>query len=159
MTGHEFILARNPMGEGSVPALHETVASLERELGRIREGLSLLGIKACTQCQKFFRSEHGTFFDSGQLVCYGCVHPWWQQESGRLSVNDREKIESKLVYWLREQHHAQIVKQYAKLPDASAQEFHIPANCLECRGTGAISGDSCRYCDGGGTVIVVVPKK
>jgi RecJ-like exonuclease len=64
------------------------------------------------------------------------------------------------VFWLRDFHHAELFKDPAKLPESSLQELHIVANCLECRGTGKLMGqERCRYCDGRGTVWVIVPRK
>ena len=71
-----------------------------------------------------------------------------------------ENLEGKLVFWLRDYHRAETFKDPAKLPDNSLQELHIVANCLECRGTGKLLGDErCRYCEGRGTVWVIVSRK
>lgn len=147
---------------GSQPQqLDETLARIERNLAQIKEGLGLLGIKACSQCKRFFRSsEAGTLFDAGELVCFSCIREWWPNYSVHLSVKDREELESKLAYWLREFHHAEVIKDAAKLPEASKQELQIVATCLECHGSGLLMGNErCRYCDARGTVWIVVSKK
>jgi hypothetical protein len=139
----------------------ETIARHAREIEHIKDALAVLGVNACSQCKKFFRrSEPGTLFDAGQLVCYGCLRDWWPQCCSELGGKEREALEGKLVFWLRDHHHAELFKDPAKLPEASEQELHIVANCLECHGTGKSLGeDRCRYCDGRGTVWVIVPKK
>ena len=77
-----------------------------------------------------------------------------------LGAKDRGNLEGKLVFWLRDYHHAEQFKDPAKLPDSSLQELHIVANCLECRGTGKSLGqESCRFCEGRGTVWVIVSRK
>ena len=53
-----------------------------------------------------------------------------------VSYTHLENLEGKLVFWLRDYHHAETFKDPAKLPESSQQELHIVANCLECRGTG-----------------------
>ena len=139
----------------------EVLARLELDLQRLRDAFSLLGISACSWCKKFFRrTDPGALFDAGELVCYGCIHEWWPQRCINLSTKERENLEGKLVFWLRDYHHAELFKDPAKLPESSLQELHIVATCLECRGTGKLLGqERCRYCDGRGTVWVIVSKK
>ena len=139
----------------------EVLARLELDLQRLRDAFSLLGISACSWCKKFFRrTDPGALFDAGELVCYGCIHEWWPQRCINLSTKERENLEGKLVFWLRDYHHAELFKDPAKLPESSLQELHIVANCLECRGTGKLMGqERCRYCDGRGTVWVIVSRK
>src|SRR5580658_3998783 len=133
----------------------------ESEISRLKDALALLGVNACSWCKKFLRrSDPGSLFDAGELVCYGCIHEWWPQRSTQLGTKDREDVESRLVFWLRAHHHAEIFKDPAKLPDSSLQELHLVANCLECRGTGKSLGeDTCRFCTGRGTVWVIVSRK
>jgi hypothetical protein len=132
----------------------------ESELSRLKEALNLLGVNACSWCKRFLRrSDPGSLFDAGDLVCYGCIHEWWLQRSAQLLAKDREDMESKLVFWLRAHHDAEIFKDPAKLPENSLQQLNLVANCLECRGTGKSMGlDECRYCNGRGTVWVIVSR-
>jgi hypothetical protein len=140
---------------------HDILARQQLELDRMKDALALLGVNACSWCRKFVRrSDPGALFDAGELVCYGCVREWWPERSAQLGVKERESLEGKLVFWLRDFHRAETFKDPAKLPDASLQELHIVANCLECRGTGKSLGeDRCRYCEGRGTVWVIVSRK
>jgi len=141
--------------------VEELVERHEFELDRLKEAFGLLGINACSCCKKFFRrTDPGALFDGGELVCYSCIREWWPERCAQLSAKDRETIEGKLVFWLRDYHHAELFKDPAKLPESSQQELHLVANCLECRGTGKSMGqEHCRYCEGRGTVWVIVPKK
>ena len=138
----------------------EALERHESELSRLKDALGLLGVNACSWCKKFLRrTDPGSLFNAGELVCYGCIHDWWPRRSEQLSTEDREDLESKLVFWLRDHHHAEIFKDAAKVPESSLQELHIVANCLECRGTGKSMGDDeCRYCAGKGTVWVIVSR-
>jgi len=156
------------MAEKSVPFSEEMLVRLESDLDRfeadldrLKDAFALLGVSPCNRCKKYFRrADPGALFDAGELICYACIHQWWPQRSAQLSVKDRENLEGKLVYWLRETHHAELFKDPAKLPDPSLQEFHLVANCLECRGTGKSMGqERCRYCDGRGSVWVIVSRK
>ena len=143
--------------EGS---LFATVARVERDLNELIEALALLGVKRCSQCRKFFRcTDPGALFDCGQLVCYGCLPDWWSSLSTRLYVADRERIEGKLASWLRKHHRAEVVKATADtLPDTTNAEFQVVVKCLECSGSGKLmEGERCRFCNGLGTVRIVVP--
>jgi hypothetical protein len=148
------------MAEPSDPRLDELLERHEFKLNRLKEALGLLGVNACSWCKKFFRrSDPGALFDGGELVCYGCISSWWTRCCTELTTKDRETLEGKLVYWLRANHHAEILKDPAKLPESSLQQLNIVANCLECRGTGTSLGEErCRYCAGRGTVWVVVSR-
>ncbi|MGP0018896.1 MAG: hypothetical protein ACLPHP_10035 [Candidatus Sulfotelmatobacter sp.] len=149
------------MPEKTDPSADEILSRHTLELDRLREALALLGVMPCSWCEKFFRrSESGALFDAGAPVCYGCIPEWWPHRSAQLDVKDREDLEGRLVFWLRQYHHAEFFKDPAKLPEASLQELHIVANCLECRGTGKLMEDErCRYCEGRGTVWVIVSRK
>jgi hypothetical protein len=149
------------MPEKSEPRVEEILASQQLDLERLKDALALLGVNACAWCKKFLRrSDPGALFDAGELVCYGCIREWWPNRSEQLDPKDRESLEGKLVFWLRDQHHAELFKDPAKLPESSQQELHIVANCLECRGTGLLMGqERCRYCEGRGTVWVIVARK
>ncbi len=149
------------MAEKSDPRVEEKVARHELDLERVKDALALLGVNACSWCSKFFRrSDPGSLFDAGELVCYGCIREWWPQRCTQLSTKERESLEGKLVFWLRDQRRAELFKDPAKLPETSFQELNIVANCLECRGTGKLMGEErCRYCEGRGTVWVIVSRK
>jgi hypothetical protein len=139
----------------------DILARQQLELDRMKDALALLGVNACAWCRKFVRrSDPGALFDAGELVCYSCIREWWPARSVELGVKERENLEGKLVFWLRDFHRAETFKDPAKLPEASLQELHIVANCLECRGTGKSLGDDrCRYCEGRGTVWIIVSRK
>ena len=149
------------MAENSDTPLEEVLARQQLDLERLKEALGLLGVSACSWCKKFSRrADPGALFDAGELVCYDCIHEWWPERCTQLSTKDRENLEGKLVFWLRDFHNAELFKDPAKLPESSLQELHIVANCLECRGTGKLMGqERCRYCEGRGTVCVIVPRK
>jgi len=144
---------RNPTLD---PLAHQTL-----EIERLKEALALLGVNPCSRCKKFHRrAEPGALFDAGQLICYPCIREWWPECCTELGSKEREALEGKLVFWLRDHHHAELFKDPAKLPESAEQELHLVANCLECHGTGKSMGqDTCRFCEGRGTVWVIVPKK
>ena len=146
---------------GAEQRIYETLARIERDLGQLKDGLSLLGIRSCSHCRKFFRSsEPGTLFNAGELVCFGCIPDWWQQRTAQLNAKERDELESRLVHWLREYHRAEVIKTPNKLPEASTLALQMVANCLECHGSGVLmESERCRYCDGRGTVWIVSPKK
>jgi hypothetical protein len=150
-----------PLAEQILARLETDLDRFESDLDRLKEAFALLGVSPCNWCKKFFRrADPGALFDAGELICYGCIREWWPQRSAQLGVKERENLEGKLVFWLRETHHAELFKDPAKLPDPSLQEFHLVANCLECRGLGKSMGqEKCRYCDGRGTVWVIVSRK
>jgi hypothetical protein len=138
----------------------ELLAQQALELERMKEALALLGVNACAWCKKFLRrADPGALFDAGSLICYGCIREWWPQRSAEIDDKERQSLEGKLVFWLRDFHHAELFKDPAKLPQPSEQALQIVAKCLECHGTGSSLGQAhCRYCEGRGTVWVVVAK-
>ena len=153
------------MPETIDPLLRETLSRQQEEIGRMKDALALLGVSQCSWCKKYFRrTEPGAMFDGGQLVCYGCIPEWWPQRREQLTASsatskDRDDLEGKLVFWLRQFHKAESFKDPAKLPDCSQQELCLEVACLECRGTGTSGGDErCRFCEGRGLVWIVVPK-
>ena len=142
-------------------SLFETVARVEHDLNDLIGALALLGVKRCSQCRQFFRcADPGALFDCGQLVCYGCIPNWWLSLSIRLGVTDRERTEGKLASWLRKYHRAEVIKETpGKVTDTTNIEFQIVAQCLECAGSGKLmEGERCRFCNGLGTVRIVVPR-
>jgi hypothetical protein len=151
------------MPEKPEPSVEEILARQQLDLDRMKDALSLLGVTPCSWCTKFYRrSDPGALFEAGggDLICYTDIHKWWPRQSAQLGTKERETLEGKLVFWLRDSHHAELFKDPAKLPDSSLQDLHIVATCLECHGTGKLMGqERCRYCDGRGTVWVIVAKK
>jgi hypothetical protein len=151
------------MPEKPEPSLEDILARQQLDLDRMQDALSLLGVNPCSWCKKFYRrSDPGALFEAGggDLICYGDIHEWWSQRCTQLTTKDRETLEGKLVFWLRDFHHAETFKDPAKLPDNSLQDLHIVATCLECHGTGKSLGqDHCRFCEDRGIVWVIVPKK
>jgi hypothetical protein len=142
-------------------SLFETVSRVERDLNDMMGALALLGVKRCSQCRQFFRGDDpGALFGNGQLVCYGCVPNWWSSVSVRLGIIDREQTEAKLATWLRKYHRAEIVKEApGTVIDPGNAQFQMIAKCLECAGSGKLlEGERCRFCNGAGTVRIVVPK-
>ena len=142
-------------------SLFATLSRVEHDLNDLIDAMALLGVKRCSQCKKFFRSaDPGALFESDQLVCYSCIPDWWSSQSMRLGVADRERIEGKLASWLRKHHRAEVVKVTpGNVPDISDAEFQLVAKCVECAGSGKLmEGERCRFCNGLGTVRIVVPK-
>jgi hypothetical protein len=139
----------------------ETIVRLEHDLRDVIAALALLGIKRCSQCRRFFRSaDPGALFDNGHIVCYQCIPDWWSSVSPQLGIAERERIEGKLASWLRKYHHAEVVRETpGKVPDTSNIEFQMIVKCLECSGSGKLmEGERCRFCNGAGTVRIVVPQ-
>ena len=142
-------------------SLFATMTRVEHDLNDLIDALALVGVKRCSQCRKFFRcTDPGALFDCGPLVCYGCIPDWWSSQSMRLGITDRERIEGKLATWLRKHHRAEVVKATpGSVRDTTTAEFHLTAKCVECGGSGKlIEGERCRFCNGLGTVRIVVPK-
>lgn len=141
-------------------SIFQTLTQLEHDLKDVVGALALLGVKRCSHCKQFVRcAEPGALFDCGPLVCYGCIPDWWSSLSPQLGVADRERIEGKLASWLRKHHAAEVVKQVpGKAPDTSNSEFQIVVTCVECAGSGKLmEGERCRFCNGLGSVRIVVP--
>jgi hypothetical protein len=139
----------------------EAMVRFEHDLSDVISALALLGVKRCSQCKQFFRSsDPGALFENGHTVCYKCIPEWWTESSQRLNVAERERLEGKLASWLRKHHNAEVVKEApGKVFDVSNSEFQIVAKCVECGGTGKLmEGERCRFCNGFGTVRIVVPK-
>jgi len=137
--------------------LNDRLAGLERDLERLTTGVSLLGIKPCCWCKKFFRtSEPGALFEAGAVVCYGCIHDWWTHQSTELSLKQRELFEYELKNWLVRCHHGEVIKNPDKLLKDPPAKLQIVVSCYECGATGNLSTERCRFCDGRGTVWVVV---
>ncbi len=149
------------MPEKSNPSVEELLSRQQFDLERLKDAFGLLGISACSSCKKFLRrTDPGALFDAGELICYGCIPEWWPQRSAQLSAKELENLEGKLVFWLRDYHHAETFKDPAKLPETSLQELQVVATCLECHGTGKSLGqDHCRFCEDRGKVWVIVSRK
>lgn len=145
------------MPEQTNQELSDRVARLERDLERLTSGVRLLGIKSCCWCNKFLRSsDPATLFDPGTPVCYNCVLEWWHHQCNQLNVQERENIERALKIWLLRYHHAEVIKTPRKLPKDPAPQVQIVVSCNECHATGYGAGTRCGYCDGRGTVWIVV---
>jgi len=138
----------------------ERLARAERELERMRSGLSMLGIKRCSSCQAFFHltDSAALFADSGESVCYGCIPAWWPARSETLDSTDRLPIEHRLVRWLVAHHNGRLIQQSHKLPEENLQEFRLLISCEQCEGTGKLLGGHCHYCGSQGAMWLVVPK-
>ena len=142
-------------------SLFATLARVEHDLNDLIGALALLGIKRCFQCRQFFRcADPGALFECEQFVCYDCIPDWWPSLSARIAVADRERIEGKLASWLRKHHRAEVIKVTpGNVPDTTNAAFQIAVKCLECSGSGKLmEGERCRFCNGLGTVRIVVPK-
>lgn len=138
----------------------ETLTRLKLDVEAVISALALLGVKRCSQCRQFFQcSDPGALFDAGQLVCFGCIPEWWSSVSAGIGIADRERIEGKLAAWLRKYHSAEVVKETpGKVFDATNAKFQIVVKCLECAGSGKLmEGERCRFCNGLGTLRIVVP--
>src|SRR5271169_2457201 len=136
----------------------ELLARLERELELVSQALSLLGLRRCSQCGRFYRaSDAGALFDGGQLICRDCVEQWWPHRLEELRVREREVVERRLVNWLVSYHGGKVLQQPARDAEKSAA-FRITTNCVRCDGLGAVGGERCGCCEGRGTVWVVVPR-
>ncbi len=137
----------------------DALTRLERELARLKSGLELLGVRACTCCQNLFRAtEPGNLFDAGDLVCFACIRHWWPERSGKLASQDRQLIEHKLAHWLLNHHGAKVYYDHNKMPPEDQQELRLTAACEECEGKGVWAGTKCRFCGGQGTLCLVIPK-
>lgn len=151
----------NGMRSPAESPLPETLAQIQRDVNDLVGAFALLGIQRCRQCRHFFRSsEPGALFDYGELVCYSCVPGWWHSVSGQLPISERERLEGKLSSWLRKYHRAEVVKEErGKLHDVRPEHFQIVVRCGECLGSGKLlEGERCRFCNGLGTVRLVVPE-
>lgn len=147
------------MSEDSQKSVDERLASLERSLKRLQDGLGLLGVKPCSWCGIFYRrSGPGALFECGQgLICFNCIAQWWSHRCPELSINDRQTAERELRQWLVSHHHAEVILHPAKLPKPEQTLIKLVTSCEQCEGTGKTqSGGRCHHCDGRGTVWVVV---
>ena len=157
----DFRTNGNGVENGREDRVSEILEGVERNLNDLVQGLSLLGIKRCLWCRKFYRAEPGALFaGAGGLVCFECIPAWWPARREELSCGDRQKTETNLVFWLRSFHNARSFNGSGKPAGQHAVKFELVASCLECRGTGTYMGDKrCRHCAGPGSVRVVVPSK
>jgi hypothetical protein len=145
------------MADDSTQVLNNRIADLERDLEHLTTGVALLGIKRCFWCKKFYRtSEAGLLFDSGATVCFNCIPAWWPQYSTEVTDKQREIVEFELKNWLIRCHHAEAVRNPEKLPKDPPPRLQIVVSCYECKGTGDNAGERCRFCDGRGSIWVLV---
>ena len=152
----------NGMRNAADARLSQIVERLESELNDLMQGLSLLGIKRCACCKRFFRSsDPGALFGgAGAFVCFECIPVWWPSRREQLSWAAQRETEVDLVFWLRSFHNARTVNGSNGHKQDQAVKFELSASCLECHGTGIYMGDKrCRYCAGPGTVRVIVPER
>src|SRR5271157_4632321 len=74
------------MPNDSNESLEERLTRLERELEHQKTGLAALGVKPWSRCDIFYlRSNPGTLFNCGELVCFNCIQQWWLDRSPNLS--------------------------------------------------------------------------
>lgn len=135
---------------------------VERNLNDLVQGLSLLGVKRCSHCKRFFRaSAPGVLFETrGNVVCFECIPAWWPLREEQLSCEERQRAEGDLVFWWRGFHNARSYNDSNKPAEDQAVKFERVASCLECHGSGRCLGDKpCRYCCGPGSVRIVLPQR
>lgn len=143
------------MADESTQLLQDRLVKLERDLDHLARGVGLLGIKPCCWCGKFFRSiEPATLFDHGAPVCFRCIPDWWHRQSGLLGVKEREIAEHAMKMWLIGYHHADVIKRQEDVP--KNPQLELVVGCYECHASGYLHDVRCRFCDGRGTVWVVV---
>jgi len=139
-------------------SLDERLASLERGLEHLKDGLGLLGVTPCTWCGIFHRrSDLGALFHCGEFVCFNCVPQWWMHRCPELSATDRQIAERELRQWLITHHNAHVILKPGKLPQPEQLLMKLVTGCEQCDGSGKThGGGGCHHCDGRGTVWVVV---
>jgi hypothetical protein len=143
-------------------SMRERLASIERDLERVKAGLGLLGVTPCSWCANFYRhSDPGSLFrslsNSAELVCYDCIPRWWLHRCPELGAEDRKKAERLLRRWLVSHHQAEVILQAEHLPKPERVMLNLVTGCEECDGGGKTeTGRRCHHCDGRGTVWVVV---
>jgi hypothetical protein len=138
--------------------IDERLASIEHELEHLKAGLGLLGITPCSWCGAYYRrSDPGALLKCGDVVCYRCLPSWWEQRCPTLSVGERQKTEMELNRWLVSHHGAEVIGMAEHLPEPERLSLKLVTGCEECNGTGKnYSGKRCHYCDGRGSVWVIV---
>jgi hypothetical protein len=145
------------MPDDPTQSLDDRVAQLQRDLEHLTTGVALLGIKRCCWCKRFLRTaDPGLLFDAGPAVCFACIPAWWPSHSSELTLKQREVLEYELKNWLVRCHHAEVIRSLEKLPKDPAPRLQIVVSCYECNASGNISGERCRFCDGCGTLWIVV---
>lgn len=144
------------MSDSTEKSLEERLASVERSLQHIKDGLGLLGLKPCTWCGVLYRrSDAGALFHYDELVCFNCIPHWWSHRCPELSVSERQKAERELRQWLVSHHHAEVILRPGNLPEHFLMK--LVTGCEECNSSGKTStGGLCRHCDGRGTVWVII---
>jgi hypothetical protein len=136
--------------------LDQRLASIERGLEHLKDGLGLLGVKPCTLCGVFYRrADPGSLFR--EFVCFNCIQQWWSHRCPELSGEDRQKTERELRRWLVSYHHADVILKPEKLPRPEMLVMKLVTGCDQCDASGkTYSGGRCHHCDGRGTEWVVV---
>jgi hypothetical protein len=137
-------------------SLDERLASVERSLQHLKDGLGVLGLKPCSWCGVFYRrSDEGALFHYDEFVCFKCVPHWWLHHCPELSAGDRQKAERELRRWLVSHHEAVVILRSGNLPEHFLMK--LVTGCEECEGSGKTpTGGRCHHCDGRGTVWVVI---
>jgi len=146
------------LSDESEKRFDERLASLERGLKHLQDGLGLLGVKPCTWCGVYYRrSEPGALFHCGELVCFNCIPQWWSHLCPELNVADRQRVERELRRWLVSHHHADVIRRPADLPKPEQLLMKLVTGCDQCDASGKTpAGGRCHNCDGQGTVWVIV---
>jgi hypothetical protein len=99
-------------------SLDERLASVERSLQHLKDGLGVLGLKPCSWCGVFYRrSDEGALFHYDEFVCFKCVPHWWLHHCPELSAGDRQKAERELRRWLVSHHEAVVILRSGNLPE------------------------------------------
>lgn len=143
------------MSDFPASELDERLTRVERELKELKDGLRLLGMKSCSWCIRFFRSDGGSnLFDGGELVCGDCIQEWWEFRRKHLVVKERELIERRLTIWLVKHRNAKVVHSLDGV-NQSQLKLRIVAGCAECDGAGTIIGKRCGFCHGRGAVWII----
>lgn len=145
------------MSNDSEGNLDERLTRIERELERQKTGLGLLGVKPCSRCAIYQRSDHGALFSCGELVCFNCIQQWWLDRCPKLSPNDRLRTESELCRWLLNHHQGELIRRLDDLPSPEQLRIKLVIGCESCNSEGKTrSGRKCTQCDGRGSLWVVV---
>lgn len=135
------------------------LAFVLHELECLREGVSLLGLKQCSCCRRYFHCPDAkNLLNVGQLVCYRCVESWWQQRSPKLGIEERRNAERQILRWLVAYHGAKVIRDMRHMPAADTIELKVVVGCEQCAGKGSRGAEACSNCDGRGSQWVVVLK-
>lgn len=149
------------MADESNPASADALANMQRELASMKNALSLLGVKPCSVCGRYFLSSNAAnlFIAGGEAVCYSCFPDWWPKRCTQLGVPDREGVEHKIMRWLVAHHGGKVYRDPSELPPREDKALlHVVVGCTECKGSGKLAHQRCPHCLGNGHIRVVTPK-